>query len=215
MSVPFSDFYDLIMPEVGGCTTDFVDLHLKELARDFCHRTRAWTYNPSAADLIADQAAYAVPLSADSELVSVKKLTVNDVYLWEDVEEKRDYYADSSAYPKYERHQPPFSLDSGLTTITLFTQEIPSVSVVGGLVMSLTLKPSSSATTLPDFLKTQYSEAMRYGVLARLMSMGKKPWTDRALAVDYMQKFKSEMNFAAYQVQVGNTRQRLRVKKHG
>jgi len=64
-------------------------------------------------------------------------------------------------------------------------------------------------------LKTQYSEAMRFGTLSRLMLMAKKPWTDRGLATEYASEYRQQLNFAAYQGQVGNTRQQLRVKKWG
>ena len=42
MTKALSTFYDLVMPELPGCTTAMVDLQLVRMARDFCERTRAW-----------------------------------------------------------------------------------------------------------------------------------------------------------------------------
>lgn len=208
-----AEYHDLLLPELPGCTVAMVNLHLRETAREFCTRTSAWRQALTAINTVASQAAYALATPADSELVRVTELTVNAVLLWRH-NAREQAGVDSDDLPAYGIDEPPFTLDGNLTTLTLATDEIPDAAVTGGLVVVAALKPTAAAATLPDFLLTQHSEAIRYGVLATLMKM-KKPWGDRPLAMDYESRWHSALNFAAYQAQVGNTRQPLRVKKHG
>lgn len=203
-----ADFYDLLLPELPGCPTAMVDLHLREVAREFCSSTNVWAASLTPIDTVAGQATYALATPANSQLCRVTSLTLANDLLWK--LEGRDVHSSSALRPQYQSDEPPFVLNGDLTAITLDTA--PTAATVGGLRLEVTLKPTQTATSLPDLLLAQYAEAIRYGALARLMSMGKKPWTDRPLAAEYQQQWDTKKNFAAYQAQVGNTRATLRVK---
>jgi hypothetical protein len=205
-----SDYYDLLLPELPGCLPSMVDLHLRDVAREFCEKTSIWREDLTAIDLAAEQAAYVVATPDLSAMVRVLSVTVADVLLWKDRP-----VGECDDESKYRPDEPPFTLSADLTTLTLATDEVPTASLVGGLVITAALKPTAVAATLPDFLLSQWSEAIRAGVLSRLMVMGKKPWTDRELAGFYASTWNSQLNKAAYQGQVGNTRKQLRVRKWG
>lgn len=207
-----ADFYDLLLPELPGCSTALVDRHLVDMAREFCSTTGLWHQTLTAIDLVAEQATYTVATPASSELVRITELTVAGELLWRLSDRGVDRQPEGED-AKYRTNEPPFSLSTDLAQITLM--EVPTAAVVGGLEIKAALKPTAAADTLPDFLKSQHSEAIRYGVLARLMVMGKKPWSDRELAVTYDGRWRTAINFAAYQATVGNTREPLRVKKWG
>jgi len=207
-----ADFYDLLLPELPGIATPMVDLHLREVARDFCTKTSAWREDLTAIDLVAEQGTYTVATPASSELVRITELTVAGELLWR-LSDRNEGRQNAGATPKYRPNQPPFTLSADLTELTLL--EVPAAAVVGGLVIKAALKPTVAATTLPDFLKAQHSEAFRHGVLSRLMAMGRKPWTDRDLAMVYDTLWNGAVNFAAYQATVGNTREPQRTKKWG
>lgn len=214
MSTALKEFYDLLLPEVPGCTTAMLDLHLRETARAFCQQTSAWKLPFDAVNLVASRATYDLePSEPEAEVVRVIKLTLNGELMWEDTD--REQRGINVIEPKYVRNEPPFTLSPDLLEITLMADEVPTAAVAGGMVIVGAMKPTARAGRLPDFLKGQYSDAMRYGTLARLMAMAKKPWTDRALASAYLGMWNEQLNFAAYQAQVGNTREKLRVKKWG
>lgn len=214
MSKALADFYDLLMPELPGCGTDMLDLQLVQAARQFCAQSSAWRAAFAPLDLVAGQADYYLePLETQSEVVRITSLSSNSDLLWLDTDE--DQLSVNSECPKYVRNEPPFTLDNDLRTLTLMADEVPTAAVTAGLVVIGAMQPKQGATRLPDFLLTQHSDAMRYGTLYRLMVMAKKPWTDRALATGYMGEWNKALNFAAYQAQVGNTRQHLRVKQWG
>lgn len=208
-----SAFYDLLMPELPGITPPMVDLHLVAVAREFCEKTNAWRATFDPVNLVADLAEYDLePSESQSEAVRIERLTINDVLLWD-----RSWNADKpdDAAPTYPNHLPPFTIDGDLLTLTLIADEIPTAAAAGGLVAVGSMKPKVAATQLPDFLLTVHSEAIRYGTLARLLRMGKKPWADRELSVFYDQKYQQALNYAANNADQGNTRRPLRVRKWG
>lgn len=207
-----AEFHDLLLPELPGCTVAMVNKHLREVACDFCERTATWRQTLTAVDTVAAQATYTLATPAESQLVRVAEVTVNGLLLWRrDLRERADR---SEVRPKYDLDEPPFELSAGLATITLDRDEIPTASVTGGLVVVAVLKPTEAANNLPDFLLTEYRDAIRLGTLSRLMRM-KKPWGDRPLAMDYEARWNQAVNFAAYQAEVGNNRRPLRTKKAG
>lgn len=211
MSHPLSAFYPLLLPELPSCPEPMMDLHLREVARAFCVQTGAWSVPFDAIDLVALQASYDIDApESDAVVTRVTKLTVNGVLLWSDSDA-----APGEVAPKYLRDEPPFTVSNDLSEITLTAEEVPTAAVSGGLQLVGSLQPSITATTLPDFLLTVYSDAMRFGTLARLMVMGNKPWTDRVLAGDYRTQWEQKVGYAAYQADSGNTRKTLRVRKWG
>lgn len=214
MSTALKEFYDLLLPELPGCGTDLLDLHLRETARAFCRQTSAWKLPYDPVNLVAGQVTYDLePSEPEAEVVRVIKLTLGTTLMWEDAD--REQEGCDAEEPKYTRDRPPFTLSPDLLEITLMSDETPCADLAGGLVVVGAMCPTERAASLPDFLKGQYSDTLRYGTLARLMVMNKKPWTDRALATAYLGEWNKALNFAAYQVQVGNTRRHLRVKQWG
>lgn len=211
MSYPLSAFYPLLLPELPACPEPMMDLHLREVARDFCLRTSAWAAQFDAVDLVASQAAYDIDApESDAVVTRVTKVTANGVLLWSDTDPAMD-----EDVPKYLRGNPPFVVSNDLLQLTFIADEVPTASLVAGLALEGALQPSRGATTLPNFLLDVHSEAMRVGTLARLMLMGNKPWTDRAMATDYRTQWEQKVGYAAYQGDTGNTRKTLRVRKWG
>lgn len=211
---PLSDFYNYLMPQLSGITTDLVDFELLQCARDFCDKTSTWVLPFDAVNLVASQATYDLePSETQAAVVRITELSIAGTLQWQYREPQRQQRA--SVYPRYRPDEPPFSLSMDLLEITLDAALVPSAALLGGLQVTGAMKPPINATALPDFLLTQYSEAMRFGTLGRLMVMGGKPWSNPALAMGYLSRYEQELAFAAYQGQVGNTRQILRVRPAG
>lgn len=209
---PFHEFYDHLMPELPGITTPLVDLHLREVAREFCRRTTIWRVQFDPVTTIGGQATYDLePSEAQCDVVKLHKVTLNDQLLYNDLWTP----GDEGDKPKYDKAHPPFVLDDTLCTITLAEAEVPTASVALGLDVTGSLMPKYNAMQLPDLFKSQHREALRVGTLARLMAMGKKPWTDRDMALDHRNTFTSLAVHAAYQAAAGNTRKPLRARTYG
>lgn len=205
MSKAFSVFYDHLLPELPGCTTAMLDLHLLQVARDFCNRSSAWRDAYPAIDSQAATLDYFLDTpESRSECVRVLTLTVNSELLWSAVD-PHDY----QCRPRFPADCPPFSLNGDGDTITLDCQPSGSIEIVGSM------RPAGNATSLPDLLYTDYLEAMRTGTLARLMAMGRKHWTDREGAAFYASEYGKKVDFAASKARNGNTRKPLRTRAWG
>ena len=208
-----TDFHDLLMPELPGCPAAMVNLQLIQTAREFCQTTSAWVLPLETVNVIAGTAAYSLFLSdPTAELTRITSMSFAGQLLWV----RDEMYLNQASvftYPAYRRNEPPFTLSDDLLNITLTAYELAGST--GALTLLGACKPVRTTPDLPDLLMSQYSDAIRYGTLSRLMIMGKKPWTDRELAAKYMNDWKSEVNYAAYQVQVGNTNAPLRVQMVG
>lgn len=206
-----SAFYDMLMPQLKGITTQFLDAELVLLSREFCATSSAWRADFDPVNLVAGEAEYDLdPSESQSETVRVLRLTVNDELLWDQNwnKSKQDEVA-----PKYEIGAPPFTVADDLLSLTLLANEVPTANVTGGLLVVGAMKPQVNATQLPDILLTVHAEAIRAGTLARLMRMGSKPWTDRDLSSYYENQYQQKLQLAATNAQHGNTRGPLRTRK--
>lgn len=204
----FSTFYDLILPEAPGCQTAMVDLHLREVARDFCWRSLAWRMDFDPITTSPTRLTYELDApEQQAEVVKVLSLSMAGEKLWAANEQRRGHSGTSLKYPVDE---PPFDLSSDMLELTL-VDEAPS----GVLQLHGAMRPSAAATGLPDLLGTEHREAMRTGTLARLMVMPKKPWRDLELASFYRTQYESLLALAAVNAQTGNTRHLLRTRKWG
>lgn len=203
MSKAFSAFYDALLPELPGCTTGMLDYHLRAVARDFCDRTSAWRAECLAVTSVEDTLTYFLLLGeANTDLVKLTKLVVDDVLQWQDKQEDPD----DTEVARYRPHKPPFTLNDAGDQFTL--EEQPT----GEIVFTAAMKPKLTVTTLPDVLFNVHLEAIRTGVLSRLMRMGGKKWTDRDLAVAYEADFNAHMNHAAIAPTRGYVRAPLRTR---
>ena len=206
MSKAFSTFYNDLLPELPGCTSGLLDIHLREVAREFCSDTSSWRVDLAQIPMVAEQTDYTLT-SPDvaGEIVRPLVLRIAGVLVWASSDQPE--WLDEQ--PTWHSTRPPFSMNVSGTQIRL--QEQPA----GAIDLAVVLSPTRAATTLPDYLYDVHSEAIRAGVLARLMVMGGKPWTNERLGQWYEQRWTSMLNFAAHDAAVGFTRARLRTRKTG
>ena len=209
--IALSTLYDYLLPELPGIETALVDLHMKEVARDFCEITKFWRVPFDAENSVANQAAYDVyPDESYADVIKVTKLTVNGVLLYNEMYESS---TNAELRPKYERGSPPFTVSGDMLELTLHPDEVPTTGQAAGVVMEGAIKPAVNAPKLPDFFGSEWRQAICFGTLARLMTMGNKPWADRALAGVYASRYMSQVHLAASRGSTGNTRAALRTRK--
>lgn len=206
---PLKDFYDYLLPELPGCAPGFLDLHLVEVAREFCQATCVWRADLDAIDLVADEDTYDIDGSETQSVVAkVIRLTVDDDVLY-DAEWTRESHRDEPTY----HLSPPFELNGDGTQLTFIEDETPAEASADGLVIHAALKPKFGATFLPDLLLTVHLEAFRKAVLSRLMLMPKKPWSNPELAMHYDSQAAGLAALSATNARRGNTRAPLRTRK--
>jgi hypothetical protein len=202
-----SAFYNFVMPELPGVPLALVDQHLLTVARDFCDRTSVW--RDSFPDLYPMPGYSTLPLDlpeprSRAAFVRLLDVRVGEQWLWSALEPRGTV----SGTPQWPPGQPPFTIADtpmGLE-ITFDTEPVARVQLVGSM------QPAIGATSLPDVLLNKHSEAIRTGVLSRLMRMVGKPWSNAEQAGLYGQTYDAECNLAAYQAARGNQRAQLRTR---
>lgn len=211
--ITLASLYDYTLPELPGITPALLDIHLREVARDFCRVSKFWRTPLDTENSVAGQAIYDLyPDESYADLVKVTKLTVNGVLLYED---RYTAVSNTQNQPKYERGSPPFTVSADMLELTLIPDEVPDASQSAGVVMEGAIQPSPTATTLPDFFGGEFRNAICFGAMARCMAMGSKPWTDRALASEYARLYMSQVHLAALRGSNGNTLAALRTRQAG
>lgn len=219
--IPFSAFYDYLLPELPGCTTALLDLHLRDVARDYCTHAQAWV--APLLDLAIDPAATSYPLQMplpNTDLSRLLKMTGGSgaddpcpTLYWQAIEPPtvpRNSFTTTNRtpYPRYRVDQPPFTLSSDGSSIS-FTQPVDDPVVT----FTAAIKPTIAATTLPDFLLLDQLDAIRCGVFARLKRMSGKPWSDPNSAVESGREWQGWINHQAAEALRGNQRALLRSTK--
>ena len=88
----------------------------------------------------------------------------------------------------------------------------PNTALSDGLEVWVCLKPLLTATTLEDFLYTDFFECLADGVRYRLLKMPKQTWTDIQLSAFYKQEYDRKMAIAGIKKHDGYVQRPLRVK---
>lgn len=181
MPRPFTDVYDHVMPYVMAAEPALVDYQIRRVAREFLKRTTLWRATlevilqpgDTFADLttsIAGATVHSViaverdgrelPVIPEPAQLEVGRWTPGQVRGWWQRSMPRIHFAPAPIEP---------------TTI--------AVTVV------LTLPLDPALVELPDQLVDHYIEEWAPGVVAALLAMPRKPWTDIDMAAVYQNQY--------------------------
>lgn len=198
---PWSDFYDLTMPDLPGCPFAAVDNALRQSAIAFCEQSLAWQAVHPEVSLLAgvSEYAFAPPTGAVVHAISHAAL---------DGEEIETHAGQSNITRKnwQSRMGTPKYVLGGAASLTL----VPKPDAAGKLAMIVALKPSPASTGIDNAQFSEYREAIVHGALARLMLSPKKPYSDAPLAAYHEQQFFIKTAAAGMRVAKGYARAPLR-----
>jgi hypothetical protein len=172
----WSSWFNDLMPSLPGCGTDIATHELRRAAQEFFGRSRAWRVvldaisvgiNEAEIEILPDETQQFI-VRVESSAWEGQPLAVKTV---EEIESKYGGdWMDQTGTPD---------------TITQMqhgtVRLMPSPVVAGVLRCRVTVKPSDSASGIPDAQAYQYRDAIADGAKARLMLMPKKPWTNPEL----------------------------------
>lgn len=182
-------FHPLVMADVIGCPIPMVDQALRNAAREFCQRTKAWTEwaDTFTAPGGTNRFNFVVPDGA--ELVSARRASVDGVYL--------DVLASDSLPGDWQQ-----GYDTGpekslvhIDTVEYLLYPRPSAGAV--IAIEMALQPSITATSVGDVILAQHAEAIAWGAKYRLLSKPGKDWTDTATAAQARAEFERSVHHAA------------------
>lgn len=197
----WSDFYDLILPDVPSCPHAAVDLALRRAAIAFCEQSLAYKYNYPDIAVSAGTETYIYNPPDQTAVYVVAYAKFNDCEISVNTSEdniKIWDWRDQSGTPQY--------VLGGSEGVTL----VPIPDIDGTLSLIVALRPSSTAIGIDDDIFSEYREAIIAGAKAQLMISPKKPYSNAALAAYYQQLFIIKTGQAGVRTARNYTRQPLR-----
>lgn len=181
----WSRWYADLLPHLADCPLPLVERALLRSAQEFFTLSRAWQVNLPVVLVKAGSTSITINTDPEQDLVRVEAA-------WYDHQTLR-----LLAIPDMEREiQGDWNLQSGTPTALL--QLLPGVASLYphpnkdaqvGLSMRVSVRPSETASGIPDELFVKYREAMESGALARLMLMPGKSWSNLELSSFHAQNF--------------------------
>lgn len=206
--IPLSDFLLYVRPEVSDCP----EIQLKDAVLragiDFCKKTTVVTKTVDITTVVG-QAEYAITGLDEhtevDEIIFVKRpgtadgLVAANEHLF-DLEGLDDPERTNEAKAYYLRGS------------QLVLGPVPSV--IETFRVKVKIRPTRTATELPDELGARYAEAIAYGAKAKLMAMRNKPWTDLEGAALNAGQFEAQVDKEKLRHAQGGARAPLRVKPH-
>lgn len=198
---PWSDFYDLVMPELPGCPLVVADNALRQSAISFCEQALAWRWDHPGIPVVAGTATYPFTPPAGAAVHGIIHAALDGRKITSNTGESDIGVAswrDQSGTPAY--------ILGGPAAATL----VPNPDAAGILAMTVALKPSSSSAGIDDTQFNEYRDTIIHGALARLMLSPKKPYTHAQLAAYHQQQFSIGTAAAGLRVARSYTRAPLR-----
>jgi hypothetical protein len=195
------DFYDLVMPDVPGCTFAAIDSALRQSAVVFCEQSLAWLTEHPGISVVAGTAEYAFTPPEGAVVHAITFAALNG-------EEIAPYKGETGISAKNWRNRTgaPQYILSGAGSVIL----VPHPDAAAALTMIVALKPSPASAGIDDVQFNEYREAIVHGALLRLMLSPKKPYTNAQLAAYHQQQFAIKTAAAGVRVAKNYTRTPLR-----
>lgn len=167
----WSAFYPDVLAEVLGAPEFIVDNALRNAAITFCERTHIWTQMLDPIDSVANQMEYDLDVPTRTNLVEIQAV----------------WYSGRRIDPKSPRFLETTYADWTAETGTpaFYTQETPEVlllvpmpteSLSESIKVRASLKPSSTATGVEDWIFARHRLDIAAGCKAALMTMTDQVW---------------------------------------
>lgn len=177
MAVKWDKFFPYITPAVSSCPTSLVEHTLVERTREFCRRTQVWRVDFDAETTEAGEHTYPLYLSGDLE--SVLWIRLDDA----EIDHVDDRAVDSQDFTDTGRPI-AYSMEAG-NAIRFYPIPDAAYTFVGRAV----LVPSETAFGVEDHIFNAHARTLASGVLAYLLAMPDKAWTNLPLAAVHEQQF--------------------------
>lgn len=199
-----SAFYPFIKPYCIGAPQPLIDQALRDVADDFCRRSRAVREQLDPIPHSAGEALFELdPPSGSVAVAEVMEVIHIDGTRTSVLEAGRPERRDPDAVGEATDFWQP-------STSTLRIHPTPKAA--GSLSVSVALKPAQNASVLPDVLLSDWRTVLAAGVLARVYAVPGQPYSAPGSVAAYQTIFEEGVVEAFAKTAQGNTRGRLRTQ---
>lgn len=177
MLATWDKFHPYILPQVMGCPIELLDQALIERTRHFCERTQVWREDTDPDETEAGEAVYPFYLTADVEAVLWVRLNNSELKAVREIDLPSSMFAEEGEPRRYTLEN-----DNELRFFPVPDGEYPfSARVV--------LKPKFTSRGIEGFVFDSHARVIASGVLAELMAMPEKTWSNLKMAAVYQERF--------------------------
>ncbi len=202
----WSYFLPDVLPHVVGCPSMVAEQELKRAAQQFFEKTRAWRLTTAPVRISPNQATVTVAVGDGLDLVRIehgtydgKRIAVISPDVLDDDPTMGDW--------RSRKGTPNNLIQSMPGVVDLYPVPLDATST--GLTFFVAVKPSDSATGLPDHLATAYRDIIVCGAKSKLMIYKDAPWANPALAASFASEFMTSMGSANFEAAKGFGRGRI------
>lgn len=192
MTNSITDFYDYVIPYVRGASTAVVDLEIRRILRQFFRRTTLlrevlpYTLTPSTSVLTIAPSVGAGAV----DLAGVIDVEINGGY-----QNGTNYFTRILPLPEQAQPRPgwnpspaqPRGFNFFPPSLVVFSP-LPDLPYPVLITVFETMPLDNTNTTYPA-VALQYADTVGHGVIAALLAMPGKPWTDLQNAVLYQKLY--------------------------
>ena len=192
-----ADFYPLVLPAVLGCPYMTADMAINRAAIELCSQARVWEESMDSIALQAGIEAYEIDPPPHSVLVCVRNVRLNGRPFPILVESWAELHGNADAAPGMPTH---FAMRGN----ELVVYPLPAPEAAGARVtLAATLKPTHTATALPDVLLASHMDTVAEGAKGFLKEMTGTAWFDPSGAAYANQRFREGIARARINVEHG------------
>ena len=191
----FNDFCQFIRPEVQGCPDFLIERAVRDASIDFCKRTDMYMPEPELVTIIKGVNEYSLSLPSGTELNHIidiydNKRRLKPVAYTELLQRQGD--EDEQGTPQYYAQR-----DNLEFYLAPFPNKADSYRVL------YSVKPTSSAQSIPDTIGKEHRETLCHGALYRLQMQSGQSWFNPAAAGDNKSLFEREVGRAVRTTKYG------------
>lgn len=189
----YDDLLEYVGVQLPDCPKVLITQTIRRIARRFCEETQAWQYDLSPIRIRKDKSDYDLDLD---EITCAEIFRVWNVRLVknEDVNPKGTVLDPNRDWTlKGDNHR------------TFHFLNKPTETISKGLRIRVALRPTRNANEIEKFMFDEYYEAIAAGVMAMLMRIPRKPWTNTREARNMLTDFDNGVAVARIDVSRGFT----------
>ena len=207
----FSSLVQRIAIYAPGCPHPVIEQIVRDSAIKVCERTLAWRYEQPPIRLTPGVVDYPYEVPNGSEVHAILSCTINGRSVQpatiEDIHHRIPSYP--NAAPE-NRSTPRFVLQ--LDVDNFMVAPVPDDAEKYDIRMVVALKPLRDASGMNRTALDDLEDAIKHGVLERLLTMPDKSWSDTTLATYHARQFLSQVTERRARANLGAGRASMAVK---
>lgn len=177
----FADFYPYLLPQVPGCSDPMATQALRDSAIAFCEDTMVLRTKLPAFATVSGTSTYTPSVSTGEQIARVLGVAVDGVQVYAVAEADAAFPLNQPGKPRY--------VSTVRTAVGFDLVLQPAPDAAYAVEVEAAMRPTRTATSLPDDLLDRWVEAVVHGAVYRLASVRGQPFSDQVLAGDAMAKY--------------------------